>query len=186
MSKQETCTTTLGWIGAQPCSARTALKPRTSSRYSSQLFWLVISMPSPAFAVIGSVCGLVQATRIRANEILRVARTRPDRRLGDVVELAVVREPLLGQRLAHDLERLGEAVARLVHRAAVGIELALGGAAPEAERQTAALQQVVEHADLLGDHDRVVPGQHDHHRAEVDAAGLAGEVGQVLKGAGRS
>ena len=36
---------------------------------------------------------------------------------------------------------------------------------------------------LLGDHHRVVPGQHDHHRAEVDPAGLAGEVGQVLNGA---
>jgi hypothetical protein len=86
----------------------------------------------------------------------------------------------LRERRAEHREGLREAIARLVHRTAVGVELALRGAAPEAEREPPALEQVVEHAHLLGDHHGVVPGQHDHHRAEVDALGLAGEVGQVL------
>ena len=37
---------------------------------------------------------------------------------------------------------------------------------------------------LLGHADRVVPRQHDDHRAEVDALGAAGEVGQELQHVG--
>ena len=82
--------------------------------------------------------------------------------------------------LAQDLQRLQEAAPRLAHRDAEAVELALAGAAAEADRELAPLQHVVEHRDLLADRDRVVPGQHDDHGAEVDALGHAGEVGQIL------
>ena len=40
---------------------------------------------------------------------------------------------------------------------------------------------MVEHGDLLGHAHRIVPGQHDDHRAELDRLGAAREVAQELQ-----
>ena len=39
---------------------------------------------------------------------------------------------------------------------------------------------MVKQRDLLGDADRVVPRQHDHHGAQFGARGLSGHVGEEL------
>ena len=54
-------------------------------------------------------------------------------------------------------------------------------AAPHANLQTAAVQHVIEGDVSLGNHDRVVPREHHHHRAHVDALCAAGEVRQELR-----
>jgi hypothetical protein len=63
------------------------------------------------------------------NQILRVARSRTNRGLGDLIELPLIGEPLLRERQLQNFERFGEAVAGFVHGDAVGVEFALGGAA---------------------------------------------------------
>ena len=55
-----------------------------------------------------------------------------------------------------------------------------GEAAAEAQ-DGAAVRDMVEHDDLLGEADRIVPGDDDHLGAERDPAGAAGEVGQRLQ-----
>ena len=50
----------------------------------------------------------------------------------------------------------------------------------EAEDETP-VRDVVQHRDLLRDADRIVPRQHDDHRAELDALGAARHVRQELQ-----
>ena len=57
---------------------------------------------------------------------------------------------------------------------------ALRRAATQPNGEAPHSQHVIEHGDLLGDLHRVVPGQHDHHRAEVDPLRLPGEVAELL------
>ena len=55
--------------------------------------------------------------------------------------------------------------------------------APEAAADSQnhpAIAQIVENRNLLGDAQRIVPRQHDHHRAEPDAPGPSRHVGQEL------
>ena len=82
--------------------------------------------------------------------------------------LAVELEAFLRQRLLDDLRGFDEAGARLAHRDAEAFVFHAGGAAAEAE-QAAAAAHDVQQGDLLGDTDRVMPGQDDHGGAELDA-----------------
>jgi len=54
----------------------------------------------------------------------------------------------------------------------------------EAEQATAAAHDV-QKRDLLGHAHGIVPRQHDHRGAELDAPGAAGEVGEQLRRRGR-
>jgi hypothetical protein len=56
-------------------------------------------------------------------------------------------------------------------------------AAAEAEDHAAAAH-VVEHGDLLGDTDRVVPGQDDDHRAHLRGLRARGDPGEILQHVG--
>ena len=87
------------------------------------------------------------------------------------------------EALQDHLRRLDEALAAGVHVDAEAVELDPPEAAPEAE-DDAAVRQMVEHADLFGDAHRVVPRQHDDHRAEQQRVALAGEVGEHLQHVG--
>src|ERR1700733_2881414 len=97
------------------------------------------------------------------------------RRSGYVEELAAVFEGFLSEAEPDDVETFLEARPRLVHRNAKPFIFDTRGAAAETE-QTAAAAENVEQRDLLGDADRVVPGDHDDGGAEVDAFGSAGEI----------
>ena len=87
------------------------------------------------------------------------------------------------ETLQDHLRRLDEELAAGVHVDAEAFELDPPEAAPEAEDE-AAVRQIVEHADLLGDADRIVPRQHDDHRSEQQRVALAGEVGEHLQHVG--
>ena len=89
----------------------------------------------------------------------------------------LVFEAFLRQAEADDVEAFLEAWPRLVHRNPKTFVFDTRGAAAEAE-QTAAAAQHVEQRDLLGDADRVVPGDHDDRGAEVDALRSAREIRQ--------
>ena len=111
-------------------------------------------------------------------------RVRALQRLGlddDIVvvpELAVMAEPALaGPRLADDLHRFVEALGGLGDGNAEAVELGLAVAFADAEIESSAAQEV-ERGGLLGHQHGIVPGQHDHRRAETDLLGPGGEVGQ--------
>src|SRR5207249_4989119 len=128
----------------------------------------------------------------RLREGGRAAARHPERRvrarpgLGKHVARRHGEEPALVavRRLAPHAEDLAQ---RLVEHAARGLavgdaealELGRGGAAAGAELE-AALGEVVEHGDALGDARRVVDGrgQVPERRADVDARGARGDEGQ--------
>ncbi len=95
-----------------------------------------------------------------------------------VPQLAAVAEPALaGPRLADDLDRFVEALGGLGDWNAKAVELGLAVTFAHAEIESPAAQQV-ECGGLLGHQHGIVPGQHDHRRAQTDLLGLGGEVRQ--------
>src|SRR5439155_27321268 len=91
----------------------------------------------------------------------------------------VLAVPLLEAAQDH-LRALDEAPPRLLHRHAEALELDPPEAAPDAEDETASAHRV-EHGDLLRDAHRIVPGEHDDHRAELDAPRPPRHVGEELE-----
>ena len=94
-------------------------------------------------------------------------RPRPDLDARLLVELAVALDEAGLQRVDDHRRRLVEAAARFVHAEAEGGELAPRQAAAHAEAQPA-LAQHVEHGGVLGDPQRIVPGQDDGGGADID------------------
>jgi hypothetical protein len=95
-----------------------------------------------------------------------------------VVRAVVLRDP--GVQAAKDhLDCLVEPLPRLVHVLAHSAVLALGQSTSDAEAHPPG-RDVLEHRHLLDDPQRVVPGQDDRARHQVDRRGAPGQVGQVL------
>src|SRR5207253_10205369 len=95
-------------------------------------------------------------------------------------ELAVVLAvPLVEPREDH-VRGFGEALATLLLVDAETLELDATESAPDAEDEPA-VREVIEHDDLLSDPHRIVPRQHDDHRAELQRLRTAREVCQVLQ-----
>ena len=92
-------------------------------------------------------------------------------------ELAVVLDLPGLEGADEELGRLGEAAAGLVHRHPKPAELDPTEPPAEPEDEAPA-RHGVEHHGLLGHADRVMPGQHDHHRAELHTARTPRQVGQ--------
>ena len=86
------------------------------------------------------------------------------------VVLAVAFHEAAAQRLDDHRRGLVEAFARFVHADAEGLEFPPRQSAPEAEAEPPVAQQV-EHRGILGDAQRVVPGQDDCGGADVDVRG---------------
>ena len=87
------------------------------------------------------------------------------------------------QGVEHQFGILDEEIAALVLIEAE--TLVLDSRKPAAEAQDeAAVGEMVEQRDLLGDPNRIVPGQHDHHRTELHVFGLARHVRQELQDVG--
>src|SRR5205807_1690651 len=109
-------------------------------------------------------------------------RLRPDRGAWLLVEFAVAFDVAAAQRLQDHRGRLVEALARFVHRnrSAEGGEFAARQTAADAETE-ALLGEVVEHRDLLGDAQRVVPRQYHRRGAEIGMAGDAGQIAHQLQ-----
>jgi len=96
------------------------------------------------------------------------------------VTSAPVSEALLTMQSDHAPPATRRARASTSHRAAEGGELAARQAAPDAEAE-AAVADMVEDRDLLGDAQRIVP-QQDHRRGpEIGMAGDAGQVAHQLQ-----
>ena len=110
----------------------------------------------------------------------RLERPRPELTLGLREERALVLHEAGLESIEHHLGGLDEAAPRLVHRDAEAVELDEAEPATDAEDDPAAAQ-VVEHGDLLGHPYRVVPRQHDDHRAEQHGGGAAGHERQELQ-----
>ena len=97
----------------------------------------------------------------------RVLRPRPDLDARLLVILAVAFHEAGLERVDDHGRGLVEAAAQFVHAQAEGRELAPRQAAAQAEPQPA-LAQHVEHGGVLGDAQRIVPGQDHRRRADVD------------------
>src|SRR5713226_2485649 len=108
---------------------------------------------------------------------------RADRHFGNLEKFTVVREALLAERHDNDFRRLDETRSRLVHRNAKALILDGRGAAAKAE-DAAPAREHIEHRDLLGDTDRVVPWQDDDGGAECHILGASAEVGHQLNHVG--
>nr|BFE87592.1 hypothetical protein GCM10020093_101930 [Planobispora longispora] len=93
------------------------------------------------------------------------------------VELAVVAEDRVGPQAEDHLQRLVEPVTRLGQVDAEALELEALVAAPDAQLQPSAGEQV-HHGRLLGDVDRVVQRQDHDPGAEAEPFGPGGQVGQ--------
>ena len=132
----------------------------------------------------------VVALARRAADRLLAAGAEPERRVrlldrarldDDVVELPAL--AVMGKaawrrpRLADHLHGFVEPLGRLLGRDAEAGELVAAVALADAEIE-AAVRQQVEGRRLLGDEDRVVPGQHDDRGAETDALGTGRQVGE--------
>src|SRR5438874_13605380 len=77
-SEQYTQHTTIGWMGSQPLASRMALKSAMSCAYASHGFMGMNSIPRPALAAIGSVCGLPQEQYMRSTRSVDRGRGRTD------------------------------------------------------------------------------------------------------------
>ena len=89
----------------------------------------------------------------------------------------------LFQRVEDQFGILDEEIAALVLIEAEALVLDSRETAADAENE-AAVGEMVEQRGLLGDPNRIVPGQHHHHRAELHVLGLARHVGQELQHVG--
>ena len=105
----------------------------------------------------------------------RVLRPRPDLDARLLVILAVAFHEAGLERVDDHGRGLVEAAARFVHAQPEGRELAPRQAASEAQPQPA-LAQHVEHGGVLGDAQRIVPGQDHRRRADVDVRAERGEM----------
>jgi hypothetical protein len=113
----------------------------------------------------------------------RLERPRAELAAPLLHERAVELHPAALEPFEDHLRRLDEDRAALLLVDAEAFELDPAEPAADAEDQPP-VREVIEHEHLLGDPDRVVPRQHDHHRAELDGARAAGEVRQVLQHVG--
>jgi hypothetical protein len=127
--------------------------------------------------MIGSDSGETARRRCAAE---RLERRRPDRRTRLLDEPAVILAVAGFEPLQQHLGRFREPLPRLVHREPEAVELDLAGATAQTQDEAAA-RDVVEHRDFLGHAHRVVPREHDHHRAQARALGAAGHIGQKLQ-----
>ena len=114
----------------------------------------------------------------RAEQVLRElgARSRAELCGRDREELALVAELLFLQSEFDDLHRFDIALARFALVNGERSELTGTQSTPHADIQAPTLQEVVDERELARDLERVVPGQHHHHRAEVDSFRPAGHV----------
>ena len=80
-------------------------------------------------------------------------------------EVALILAITLLETLQHAVGAFDETRPRITHVLTKAIELDASGAAAETEDQPP-VRQVIEHADLFGDAHRIVPREHDDHRAE--------------------
>src|SRR5206468_9813888 len=99
-------------------------------------------------------------------------RLRQDADVAYGVELPLERHALLDPRAADDLHALVEPLARPLHRDAEAAELVGLVAAPEAELEPPAREDV-DHRPFLGDPERVREGGDDHRGADPRASRLA-------------
>ena len=106
-------------------------------------------------------------------------RTRTDLDAGLLVVVAVAFHEAGLQRVDDHRRGFVEAAARFVHAEAEGGEFAPGEAAAHAETEPA-LGEIVQHRGLFGDPQRIVPGQDDGRRADVDVRADGGHVGHEL------
>jgi len=116
------------------------------------------------------------------------APERDERRRAEVdgglaVQLAVVGHPAGFETVEDGLEVLGEAAAGFGHVEPEAVELVAAEAPADAEDDPPA-RHVVEHQDLLGQADGVVPGQHHHHRTELHPPRAGRHPGQELRHVG--
>ena len=138
-------------------------------------------MPTPSSAAASTESGDIATEYVRSlNE--RDGRGRSSTR-GLRVERAVVLHHAGLEGLGDHQRGLVEALPGLVHVLAEAAVLHLGQAAAHPEDEPA-LGEVVEHDDLLGHPQRVVPRQDDRPRAELDRARPPGQVRERLRGVG--
>ena len=97
--------------------------------------------------------------------------------------LAAPLHPAVLERLEHEPGRLDEASARFPHVDPETLELHPAEPAPDAEDHPP-VGELVEHRDLLGGPDGVVPRQHHDHRPEADPPGPRGHPAQELHDVG--
>ena len=99
-----------------------------------------------------------------------LVRPRRDRRALESIELALVVERLALPGLPDDLERLAKARLTLAVGDAVDVVRARDAAAADPELQ-AALADVIERRDLLGDAQGMIQWKHGHGRPHSKAPG---------------
>ncbi len=111
-----------------------------------------------------------------------VGALRPHLHVGHLEDVALEGEALVADQALDDVDRLFEELPGLVHVGADATVLAASGAPAEpADELPVVAHHVLQHHDLLGHPDRVVPGQHDDHRAQVDLLRAGRPVRQPLK-----
>jgi hypothetical protein len=98
----------------------------------------------------------------------RLHRPRRQAQLARVKVLALEGEGFAAPGGDDEVERLGEALAALLHRNAVSLVVQRRGAAADPEFQPAVAKDIGDRG-LLSDLDRVVQWQQRHRRAETDA-----------------
>jgi hypothetical protein len=107
-------------------------------------------------------------------------RPRPDLDPRLWVEFAVAFDKTALERLDDHRSGFVKALARLVHAQPEGGELPPRQAAPEPQPQPP-LAEHVEHRRLLGDAQRVMPGQDHRRRTQVDIGAERRHVGHQLQ-----
>ena len=112
----------------------------------------------------------------------RIGIQRPwsHRHVVELVVLALVGERLPSDRKLHDFSRFTEAFLGFVHVETKLTEFAARRTTAEADVGRATAQCVLQHGDVFRHTQWVMPGQHHHHRAHVDAFRGTGEEGQQL------
>src|SRR6516225_5465888 len=139
---------------------------------------LVRPQRDPVHAVAGGECGTLPAAQpVPERRVWALARLHHDRNVGEVETPAVIVNAIAREPLAKNVEDVLEIFARSVEIDPVGFELHGRDAAANADVE-APPAQVIEHAQLLEQAQRMIERKQVKQRAEPDAPGLARGSGE--------
>ena len=124
---------------------------------------------------------MVAAQAVPERRVRSSATAHDHRHVVKVEPIALIVDAVAGEALVEDIENVIEIPARLAKVHPIGLELHRGNTAPEADVE-APMAEMIEHAQLLEQPQRMVEREKIEQRAEPDALCLARSSGEEHAG----
>ena len=124
---------------------------------------------------------MVAAQAVPERRVRTLQRLHDHRHVVKVEPIALIVDAVAGEALVEDIENVIEIPARLAKVHPIGLELHRGNTAPEADVESP-IAEMIEHAQLLEQPQRMVEREKIEQRAEPDALCLARSSGEEHAG----